>query len=179
MKTIKDDFDTLFGSVQSVQDDTGAYRPILARWMLEMALMFEWHKPSSTRRRGSYPQILDDEDFCSLDGTFICTTNLMEQLDQASLRRFAFKVKFDYLTKPQRISMFRQELTRLGGDVTAADSYEPQVIRLDRLTPGDFAVAVRQFELWGTAATAQKLYEQLAKECEAKGVPSRRIGFGA
>ena len=115
----------------------------------------------------------------AFDGTFICSTNLMEQLDQASLRRFAFKVKFDYLTKTQRISMFRQELARLGGDVTAADSYEPQVIRLDRLTPGDFAVAVRQFELWGTAATAQKLYEQLEKECEAKGGPSRRIGFGA
>jgi len=115
----------------------------------------------------------------AFDGTFICTTNLMERLDQASLRRFAFKVKFDYLTKPQRISMFRQELTRLGGDVTAADSYDPQVARLDRLTPGDFAVAVRQFELWGTAATAQKLYEQLAKECEAKGAPVRKIGFGA
>ncbi len=51
----------------------------------------------------------------SFDGIFICTTNLMERLDQASLRKFAFKVKFDYLTKPQRISMFRQKLTRLGG----------------------------------------------------------------
>jgi len=115
----------------------------------------------------------------AFDGIFICTTNLMERLDQASLRRFSFKVRFDYLTKPQRIGMFRQELTRLGGDLAHADSYEPQVARLDRLTPGDFAVAVRQFELWGTAATAQKLYEQLAKECEAKGAPVRKIGFGA
>lgn len=111
------------------------------------------------------------------DGIFICTTNLMERLDQASLRRFSFKVRFDYLTKPQRLSMFRQELTRLGGDLSHADSYESQVAYLDRLTPGDFAVAVRQFELWGTTATAQKLFEQLVNECKAKGAPARKIGF--
>jgi len=32
---------------------------------------------------------------------FVCTTNLMEGLDQASLRRFTFKVKYNFLTKPQ------------------------------------------------------------------------------
>ena len=28
---------------------------------------------------------------------FCCTTNLMDRLDPASLRRFTFNVKFDYL----------------------------------------------------------------------------------
>ena len=31
------------------------------------------------------------------DGIFICTSKLMDKLDAASLRRFDFKVKFDYL----------------------------------------------------------------------------------
>ncbi|MEI6206712.1 MAG: ATP-binding protein [Desulfuromonadales bacterium] len=115
----------------------------------------------------------------SFDGIFICTTNLMDRLDQASLRRFAFKVKFDYLTPNQRWEMFLQELERLGGDKSVAEEFEATLRRLERLTPGDFAVAARQFELWGTAATAQKLSELLAKECEAKGGLFRKIGFGA
>lgn len=32
---------------------------------------------------------------------FVCTTNLLETLDEASLRRFTFKIKFDFLTKEQ------------------------------------------------------------------------------
>ena len=32
---------------------------------------------------------------------FICTTNLMDTLDPASLRRFSFKVKYDFLTSQQ------------------------------------------------------------------------------
>lgn len=114
----------------------------------------------------------------AFDGVFICTTNLMDKLDPASLRRFSFKVKFNYLTADQRAALFLQLLERLGGDTAAADSYYQHIRRLEQLTPGDFAVAARQFELWGTSATAQKLYEQLAKECEAKGVPARKIGFG-
>lgn len=34
----------------------------------------------------------------TFSGIFICTTNLMDKLDAASLRRFDFKVKFDYLS---------------------------------------------------------------------------------
>jgi ATP-dependent 26S proteasome regulatory subunit len=32
---------------------------------------------------------------------FICTTNLMSSLDEASLRRFTFKIKFNFLTPEQ------------------------------------------------------------------------------
>jgi SpoVK/Ycf46/Vps4 family AAA+-type ATPase len=115
----------------------------------------------------------------AFDGVFICTTNLMESLDPASLRRFAFKVKFDYLTADQRWDMFRQELVRLGGDELLATAWEHPMRRIDRLTPGDFAVAARQAELLGAAPTARELYEQLRKECEAKGDGARTIGFTA
>lgn len=115
----------------------------------------------------------------AFDGIFICTTNLMQKLDQASLRRFAFKLKFDYLTPEQRWMMYRQEFVRLGGELVTATPLEDSVRRLDRLTPGDFAVAARQYELWGTTPTAGDLYEQLRRECVAKGGPERSIGFTA
>ena len=115
----------------------------------------------------------------AFDGIFICTTNLMERLDQASLRRFAFKIRFDPLKPEQRWGLFRQELERLGGFRERIDEWESQVKQLERLTPGDFAVANRQCELWGTSPTAGELYEQLRRVCAAKGGGTGKIGFGS
>lgn len=114
----------------------------------------------------------------AFEGIFICTTNLMSKLDQASLRRFAFKVKFDPLKPEQRRALFRQELVRLGGDLTSITA-EAEIQALEQLTPGDFAVAARQFELLDEPATADRLYEILKKECEAKGTVPKKIGFAA
>ena len=112
----------------------------------------------------------------AFEGVFVCTTNLMEKLDPASLRRFAFKVRFDPLTSDQRWSMFCQELGRLGGGEPG--SFEGRLRNLAGLTPGDFNVAARQFELWDTPATAEKLYDLLRRECLAKGAAAGSIGFG-
>ena len=38
-------------------------------------------------------------------GIFICTTNLFEELDEAALRRFTFKIRFRPLTPLQREAM--------------------------------------------------------------------------
>jgi SpoVK/Ycf46/Vps4 family AAA+-type ATPase len=113
----------------------------------------------------------------AFEGIFICTTNLMQKLDQASLRRFGFKVKFDFLTPDQRWDMFARELGRFGSDLEMVREWEPLVRRIDQLTPGDFAVVARQYELWGAAPTAGELYEQLHRECIAKGALGRSIGF--
>lgn len=115
----------------------------------------------------------------SFEGIFICTTNLLEKLDPASLRRFAFKLKFDYLTPIQCWAMYRREFARLGGDLGTATVWEPAVRRLDRLTPGDFAVAAGQYELLGASPTAGDFYGQLRAECAAKEGKGRPIGFVA
>jgi hypothetical protein len=47
------------------------------------------------------------------------------------------------------------------------------------VTPGDFAIAARQFELWDTAVSPEALYDQLKRECKAKGAMRRSIGFHA
>ena len=113
----------------------------------------------------------------AFEGIFMCTTNLMEKLDQASLRRFAFKVKFDYLNADQRWGMFLNEITRLGGDVHAASDWEIQVRRLEKLTPGDFAVVARQYAILDIPVTAGELYRQLLEECQVKGGATGKIGF--
>jgi SpoVK/Ycf46/Vps4 family AAA+-type ATPase len=115
----------------------------------------------------------------AFEGVFICTTNLMGKLDTACLRRFDFKVRFDPLTPDQSWRMFQQELVRLGGELSCTTEWEQKVrCCLDRLTPGDFAVAARQFELLDISATPAKLYEILVKECQAKGCSLKKIGFG-
>src|SRR5204862_3736696 len=39
-------------------------------------------------------------------GIFVCTTNLFDELDEAALRRFTFKIRFRPLTAEQRERMF-------------------------------------------------------------------------
>lgn len=113
----------------------------------------------------------------AFEGIFICTTNLMEKFDRAALRRFAFKVRFDYLDRQQRWSLFLQVLERCGSASGDAGDYRADLEKLNRLTPGDFAVAVQQFELWGTAPTPEGLIRQLVGECTVKGGLSRKFGF--
>jgi hypothetical protein len=60
--------------------------------------------------------------------------------------------------------------------VTAAD-WEKQVRNLNKLTPGDFAVAARQFAILNTPAIAGDLYRQLLEECKVKGGATGKIGF--
>jgi transitional endoplasmic reticulum ATPase len=114
-------------------------------------------------------------------GIIICTTNLMERLDAASLRRFDFKVKFDYLQAEQRWALFEQESRRLGAemprDSEALHRLKQQIQRLTQLTPGDFPVLNRQATLLGTPLALNDMISVLEQECQAKGEIFSRIGF--
>lgn len=116
----------------------------------------------------------------AFQGLFIATTNLMESLDPASLRRFSFKVEFRALTAAQRWVLFSRELERLGGeDLPSKEPWKHRLEALDGLSLGDFAVTARQFEVWDTPPTAESLYQRLRKECDVKGAGRRPIGFHA
>lgn len=110
----------------------------------------------------------------AFDGLFICTTNLMESLDTASLRRFPWKIRFDFLKPGQRWGLFAQEFARLGGDIAQAAAWKESVLRLDGLTPGDVAAVVRQYELWEETPSAVEFYRRLAAEVAAKGLITER-----
>lgn len=83
------------------------------------------------------------------EGIFFATTNLMDRLDAASVRRFSHKIRFDYLTSDQRWAFFQQEVVRLDGCLDEAQPLETAVRRLDSLAPGDFAAVLRRLRLHG------------------------------
>ncbi|MCX9157808.1 AAA family ATPase [Niveibacterium sp. 24ML] len=100
----------------------------------------------------------------AFEGIFICTTNLAEHLDPASLRRFDWKVRFSPLTSHQRWALFAQEFIRLGGTFDAAQGVEHGVFRLEGLTAGDIATVVRQYRLLDVTPTANELIARLDSE---------------
>lgn len=111
-------------------------------------------------------------------GIFICTTNLMDRIDQAALRRFTFKIRFRPLTREQRETMFVVEA--LQGDETRLD--EPMrrtLARLEQLCPGDFAAVKRQADILGTPLAPGEFLDQLEAEHRIKPEvrESRSMGF--
>ncbi|MCX7946408.1 MAG: AAA family ATPase [Hydrogenophilus sp.] len=113
----------------------------------------------------------------AFDGLFVCTTNLVEQLDGASLRRFAFKVRFDFLTAEQRVALFVEEAIRWGVAQSEVEAYKEELRQLERLTPGDFATALRRLRILGEPPSAAALVRALREEVAAKGGPRRPVGF--
>lgn len=112
------------------------------------------------------------------DGIFICTTNLFDRIDEAALRRFSFKIKFNPLTEAQRIRMFVAEV--LDGDESRLDdAVRSRLGRLDLLAPGDFAAVKRQYVLLAEDPNPDSFIEQLEREHEVKpDVKFRRpLGF--
>ena len=77
------------------------------------------------------------------NGIFIATTNLMDHLDRASLRRFDLKLEFKFLKAEQLEKILNSYCKEL--DLTPATEEEiHQTRQLKQLTPGDFASIARQ-----------------------------------
>jgi len=105
------------------------------------------------------------------DGLFICATNLMDQLDPAVLRRFDFKIRFDYLRSNQAETLFARVLADLQGYQRPRRCAEPikrRLSKLSTLTPGDVATVVRQARAFGKHYDNEQLLAALEEECRAK-----------
>lgn len=110
-------------------------------------------------------------------GVFICTTNLMDRIDQAALRRFTFKIRFRALNREQRRAMFVTEA--LGG---AQDTMTPDWLRrldvLDQLCLGDFAAVQRQAVILGGSFGPLEFLELLEAEHRIKPEVREQRGLG-
>lgn len=116
----------------------------------------------------------------AFDGIFICATNLLDRLDEASLRRFSVKVAFSPPDEARRWRLFCSTLESLGGTTPDADSeLRPRVDGLRGPTPGDFATVARRFRLLGEVASADALVEAVAEELRSRPdrAAEKRIGF--
>ena len=114
-------------------------------------------------------------------GLFFCTTNLMEVLDQASLRRFDLKIKFDYLKPDQVWILFQQTLVDANGSTLDEKKVWKNKIRaLQGVTPGDFATVVKQNRFTAKALNADDLLKALMREIKFKQYGAfKEIGFMA
>ncbi|MFZ4789369.1 MAG: AAA family ATPase [Candidatus Competibacteraceae bacterium] len=113
------------------------------------------------------------------EGILICATNLMEDLDEAVLRRFDLKLGFQPLSPEQVERRFRQLTVGVEpGEEGQLAAVLPRVRALTNLTPGDFAVAQRQARLLDEPLTPNWLAAALLVESQAKpGSRQRPIGF--
>ena len=69
-------------------------------------------------------------------GVFICSTNLIDSFDRASLRRFAFKVQFKPLTTHGRIVVYQRYFPSCYESLN--DMEQSSLFQLPDLTLGDF-----------------------------------------
>jgi ATP-dependent 26S proteasome regulatory subunit len=100
---------------------------------------------------------------------FACTTNHLDRIDSAAVRRFAFKVKFDFLTPAQSAEAYRRFFA----------SEPPAALgQATNLTPGDFAVVAKKLRLLGQLGeAAPDLVRLLEQEVTAKNLRAMKIGF--
>ncbi|MFC6281908.1 MULTISPECIES: ATP-binding protein [Polaromonas] len=112
------------------------------------------------------------------NGIFICTTNLLESLDQAALRRFTFKIKFKPLTATQRETMFVTEALAGDAALLTAD-LRARLARLAQICPGDFAAVKRQTDILAATFTPDEFMSQLEAEHRIKPEvrEARSMGF--
>ncbi len=106
-------------------------------------------------------------------GIFIASTNMIDGLDQAAMRRFDLKIKVDYLNPEQKRSLFVDTCQQLGiqEDETALIHLQ----QIDTLTPGDFSVILRQHK-FKPIKTVKALLSALEHEVLHKR-KGKKIGF--
>lgn len=112
------------------------------------------------------------EDF---SGIFIGTTNLMDMLDGAALRRFDLKIRFDFMKPTQALRLFKETSAAMGlaPDLAAREALG----KLRNLTPADFSLIADQgrFHKWDCEGN---LVARLQAECSLKPSGRRRtLGF--
>ena len=111
------------------------------------------------------------------NGIFICTTNLLDSIDQAALRRFTFKIKFMPLTAVQRETMFVVEA--LGNDRgLMTDELRARLAKLAQICPGDFAAVKRQTDILATTFSSDEFMSQLEAEHRIKPEVREARGMG-
>ena len=111
----------------------------------------------------------------SFEGKFFATTNRLDMIDPAVLRRFDARIRFDYMKAEHATDMFCR---MLDGAEDIRDWVLPLLVRLTKLTPGTFTTASRWLAVNNRQLTTQTLIEALEREVECRPDGDRRpIGF--
>jgi hypothetical protein len=99
----------------------------------------------------------------------------MDGLDQAALRRFDLKVKFDFLSPNQAAALLHRHCEMLVLPVPNEEDLRA-IRHLRRLTPGDYAAVLRQHRL-RPIMSAERWITMLEAECTLKKGSRAAVGF--
>ena len=118
----------------------------------------------------------------NFEGIFIATTNFMDTLDRASIRRFDMKVEFKPLDSTRLIKAFNLYAKHLGlsdcKEFLESSLAKREIEKLDNICFGDFALIARG-AAFAPLDSAQQLLEKLQEEAQLKGLSAgtKRVGF--
>lgn len=113
----------------------------------------------------------------SFSGVFIASTNLMDDIDPAAMRRFDLKVRFDFLSAPQAVTLFERYCTALSL-ASPGEAERERMGRVQSATPGDFAAVARRHRFAPLRSPAA-LVAAVEAECSLKRRKPTAIGFVA
>ena len=116
------------------------------------------------------------EDF---DGCFFAATNLVESLDPAAMRRFDYRLQFDWLPLAARLALLEAQLDRFAvSERLDCGQRQARLAGLPWLLPGDFAALRRRAEAAMPALSETQLLDWLIDIQAAKPEARRRpMGF--
>ncbi|WP_041280277.1 AAA family ATPase [Desulfosudis oleivorans] len=112
-------------------------------------------------------------------GLLICTTNRLNGIDSAAIRRFNHKIRFDFLTPDGSWIFYNKMLTPLA-KLAPDDRNIKTVKNLRRLTPGDFKIVRDRFAFYPKEEiTHTMLVDALGQEATVKQQQTgeKPIGF--
>lgn len=119
----------------------------------------------------------------NFSGIFIATTNFMDTLDRASIRRFDMKVEFkplDCARLKQAFSLYAKHLGISDYAVFLESTSAKRALeKLENICFGDFALIARG-AAFAPLESAQELLEKLQEEARLKGLSAagaKRVGF--
>jgi transitional endoplasmic reticulum ATPase len=109
-------------------------------------------------------------------GILVCCTNLLDSLDPAVMRRFAWKVRFDPPSEAGRIALYEQYF---GPSDELTSDQLARLKALDSITAGDIRAVWQKLQFVLDEASHEEIIRALATETSYRGKPGGGIGFRA
>ena len=108
-------------------------------------------------------------------GIIICTTNFIKNLDQASMRRFRFKIKFESLKYEDRITIYKKYFNKK----ELPDFVKNELYKMDNLCYGDIKTVYERLGLLSPIFKNEEIIKELKHELFYKDInkQNKLIGF--
>ena len=91
----------------------------------------------------------------NFQGIFVMATNFAQHLDTAALRRFTYKLQFDYLDEEGKELFYKRSFAHL--KLPPMNELERAALaRIEKLTPGDFRTVRQQFYYLGDSKVSHR-----------------------